>query len=227
MPQRTPAEVVEGVIRTLEEEFGIPELLPAKPPLDELIFTILSQNTNDVNRDRAYASLKNSFPTWEEVLEADEAEIAEAIAVGGLSRIKSARIKEILGWVKRELGRLSLDFLRDLPVEEATRLLSSLKGVGPKTVHCVLLFSCGQPAFPVDTHILRIAKRLKLIPPNASSEQAHRILGELVPPEKRYSFHINLIRHGRKTCKAQKPLCLSCPLYRTFCEGALPPDDVG
>lgn len=209
---------LEEVIKALEGRYGVPELDQRKPPLDELIFTILSQNTNDVNRDRAYASLRRRFPKWEEVLEAQQDEVVEAIRVGGLARIKSARIQDILSWVKKEFGRLSLDFLCDLPVHEAEQVLSSLKGVGPKTVRCVLLFSCGKSVFPVDTHIIRIAKRLGWVPENSSSEQAHHILGQWVPPEKMLSLHMNLIRHGREICKAQRPLHESCPFPSCPCK---------
>jgi endonuclease-3 len=210
---------VGEVIEILEREFGVPQIDQRKSPLDELIFTILSQNTNDVNRDRAYTSLRKSFPSWDEVLEAQEGEIADAIRVGGLAQTKSVRIKEILSWVKKEFGRLSLDFLFDMPVPEAKQILSSLKGVGPKTICCVLLFSCGKSVFPVDTHILRIAKRFRWVPENASSEQAHKILGQLVPLEKMFSFHINLIRHGRETCKSRNPLHSSCPIPSCPCKG--------
>ncbi len=208
-----------AVHRLLVEAYGEREWHP-RDPLDLLISAILSQNTSDVNRDRAWSRLKRRFPTWEEVLEADIGEIAEAIRPGGLADIKAPRIKEILRTIKGERGELSLDFLKDMDVEEARRWLTSLKGVGPKTASIVLLFSLGKPAFPVDTHVHRVSLRLGLIPSGTSREKAHKILEELLPPEIYYTFHLNMIAHGREVCKAQNPRCEIC-LLRELCSLAL------
>ena len=181
-------------------------------PLSELIFTILSQNTSDVNRDRACESLRSRFPTWEDVLQADTADIEDAIRVGGLAAIKAPRIKSILEHIHQEQGALSLDFLRDLPVPEARKWLVSLKGVGHKTASCVLLFSLGKPALPVDTHVHRVTRRLGLVPMKSSAERTNILLEAMVPPELYYPFHVNIIAHGRQVCHARRPKCYACVL---------------
>lgn len=199
--------------RKLRGEYG--EKVPPvrKPaPLDELILTVLSQNTNDVNRDRAYSELRRRFPTWEKVAAAPVREIAAAIRVGGLARQKAARIKEMLKVIREREGRLSLSRLCRLPQEEALAYLRSLKGVGAKTAACVLLFSCGRPVFPVDTHILRVSKRLGLIDQRMDAAKAHAVMGELLPAESVYSLHLNLIEHGRRRCHPRKPECPACCL---------------
>jgi len=208
------------VHQLLIEEYGQREWRPRLDPLGELIFTILSQNTSDMNRDRAWTRLKERFPTWESVLAADATDIAEAIRPGGLADIKAPRIQEALRAIKREQrpeldeGRseFTLDFLTEMEVEEAKRWLTSLNGVGPKTAAIVLLFSLGKPAFPVDTHVHRVSRRLGLIGPKTSREQAHEVLEELLPPEIYYTFHLNLIAHGREVCKSQQPRCATCVL---------------
>lgn len=206
------AAPIKKVISLLEKAYGKPSPKPYKNPLDELVFTILSQNTNDLNRDRAYASIRSRFPQWEQVMDAPEQEIAEAIKVGGLANQKSKRIKKILTHIDQSYGKLDLDFLKELPLHEAVELLGSFNGVGPKTVACVLLFACKRPVFPVDTHIFRIATRLGLLPPKCNDVKAHPIMGDLVPPEKVYSFHINMIEHGRRVCKPKRPQCSECVL---------------
>lgn len=193
-------------------EYGHREWLPRRDPLSELIFTILSQNTNDLNRDRAIRRLRERFPTWEDVRDASTAEIAQAIRVGGLANTKAARIKDILEQIGWERAELSLGFLRGMETEEALQWLQSLKGVGPKTAACVLLFSWNVPVFPVDTHIYRLSKRLGLIGERASREKAHRLLGRLVPPEATYDLHLNMIAHGRQVCQAREPRCEICVL---------------
>ncbi len=198
----------------LERRFGRPRRGRAAPPLDELILTILSQNTNDRNRDRAYASLRRSFPTWEGVLGARTGQIEEVIRIGGLSRTKSRVILEILRRINRERGRLSLDHLRRLPTEEARSYLAGFKGVGEKTVNCVLLFACGRPAFPVDTHIHRVASRIGWVPPKATPARTHAIMGRLVPAGRCLSGHINLITLGRRYCRPRAPDCPACPVRR-------------
>jgi endonuclease-3 len=206
-----------AVHHLLVEKYGEQEWRPRLDPLSELIFTILSQNTSDVNRDRAWKCLKQRFPTWESVLVADTAEIAEAIRPGGLADIKAPRIQEILRTIKLERGEFTLDFLAEMEVNEARRWLTSLSGVGPKTAAIVLLFSLGKPAFPVDTHVHRVSQRLGLIGPKTSREQAHEILEELLPSEIYYTFHLNLIAHGREVCKSQQPRCAICVL-REHCD---------
>ena len=156
--------------------------------------------------------LKARFPTWESVLAADTAELAEAIRPGGLANVKAPRIQEALRVIKRERGEFTLDFLAEMEVDEAKQWLTSLSGVGPKTAAIVLLFSLGKPAFPVDTHVHRVSRRLGLIGTKTSREKAHEVLEELLPPEIYYTFHLNLIAHGREVCKAQQPRCTTCVL---------------
>ncbi|MBI4481771.1 MAG: N-acetyl-alpha-D-glucosaminyl L-malate synthase BshA [Acidobacteria bacterium] len=200
---------VQYAIRTLEAAYGIPARKPTDP-LDELILTVLSQNTNDRNRDRAMERLRLRFPTWEAVRQAAHSRIAHAIRVGGLSNIKGRRIKQILNVIHERCGSLDLSFLHDLPLEEAREFLHSLNGVGPKTVACVLLFACGKPAFPVDTHIGRITRRLGWLPVRANDRVAHARMEALVPPERYLSLHVNLIEHGRTVCRPRNPRCSEC-----------------
>jgi endonuclease-3 len=199
------------VHQLLIEEYGQQEWCP-REPLSVLISAILSQNTSDVNRDQAWERLKERFPTWESVLAAETAELAEAIRPGGLANVKAPRIQEVLRVIEQERGELTLDFLAEMGVDEARQWLTSLKGVGPKTAAIVLLFSLGKPAFPVDTHIHRVSRRLGLIASKTSREQAHEVLEELLPPEIYYTFHLNLIAHGREVCKSQQPRCETCVL---------------
>ncbi|HZE89675.1 MAG TPA: endonuclease III [Verrucomicrobiae bacterium] len=202
------------VIGTLEAAYGRPSLddHPRLPPLDELILTILSQNTHDRNRDRAWEAMRARYPDWGAVAAAPRRQLAAAIRVGGLAPTKSARIQEVLRRVFIERGAYDLDFLRDVPLEEAEAYLRGFKGVGLKTIRCVLLFSCGRPVIPVDTHIFRVGKRLGLFPPKATPDRAHALLQEMTPPREMYPFHVNLITHGRKICGARSPRCEACPL---------------
>jgi endonuclease-3 len=177
----------------------------------------LSQNTNDVNRDVAFGRLRARLPTWEEVRDADVEVVIEAIRPAGLANQKGPRIQEALHTISAERGELSLDFLADWPVDEAKAWLCSMNGVGPKTAAIVLLFSLGRPAFPVDTHVHRVTKRLGLIGPRVSREKAHDELEHLVKPEAYYAFHLNLIRHGRQVCTSRKPQCGTCGL-RDLCD---------
>ena len=204
---------VEKIAEKLEKHFGVPERVATKDPLSELIFAILSQNTTDKNRDRAYAGLRACFKSWEDVMSADVKEIEEAIRVGGLAPQKSVRIKEILRIIADERGKLDLEHLVNMERDEAIEYLTSFKGVGLKTASIVLLFSLGKPAFPVDTHIFRVTKRLKLIDEKASIDAAHKIMEGLIAEESYYSFHLLLIRLGREYCKARGPLCRQCPLF--------------
>ena len=185
-------------------------------PLDELINTILSQNTNDANRDKAYRALRANFSTWEAVRDAPASQVIAAIRPAGLANQKGPRIQKVLRRITTERGQLDLNFLRDWPVDDARAWLMSLDGVGPKTAAIVLLFALGKPAFPVDTHIHRVTGRLGLIPPKTSADKAHEILEELVPPEWYHTFHLNVIEHGRQVCKAQRPQCERCSL-RKYC----------
>jgi endonuclease-3 len=200
----------------LEKAYGPQRWSGKDSPLDELIWTILSQNTNDKNSSEGSRRLKARFPRWEEALAAPVRSIAAAIRVSGLANIKAPRIKNILRQIQQEQGKLSLDFLHDTPVGEAREYLRRFKGVGDKTIACVLLFACGKPAFPVDTHVLRVSKRLWLIPGSATAEKAHLLLQELVPSKLMYSFHILLILHGRRTCRARNPECARCVIQK-FC----------
>lgn len=203
---------VKAIHRRLEDSFGRPRKEPVGDPLDGLILTILSQNTNDRNRDRAFARLKERFPTWEAVLQADPQDLEEAIRVGGLARVKSRRIWALLDQLKRTQGRISLQHLRKLPSQEAEQKLLAIPGVGKKTAKCVLLFQLGRDAFPVDTHILRVTRRLGWIPERATADRAHDILQRLIPPHYMFDLHLNLIRLGRTFCRPKAPRCSSCPV---------------
>lgn len=205
---------VKDAIRILEKTYGTPKPGKKQPLLESLIETILSQNTNDVNRDRAFNRLRSEYPTWEHVLDAPTRNIANAIRVGGLANTKSKRIKAILQLIKRRYGKLSLDYLKKMSTEEAAKELSSFKGVGEKTVKCVLLFSLGRKVFPVDTHIHRLCRRMGFVRKGASRDETHRVMAEIVPQDKMYPFHLNLIRHGREICTARKAECPICPLMK-------------
>jgi endonuclease-3 len=176
------------------------------------VLTILSQHTSDINRDRAFKTMRERFPTWEEVRDAPTEDLAAAIRAGGLANIKAPRIQQVLRTITEERGALDIDFLNDAPMEEARAWLAGLNGVGPKTAACVLVFACGHPALPVDTHVYRVSQRLGLIGPRTGAEKAHGELEAMVEPRLRYSFHIHLIRHGRQVCKAQSPRCEVCPV---------------
>jgi len=194
----------------LRQMYGVPINEPNRKPIDELVLTILSQHTNDRNSGRAFAALKERFPTWDEVRDAPVAEVEEAIRPGGLAQQKAPRIQTIL----RELGpEPSLDWTETAPLEESRAFLLSLNGVGRKTAACVLLFSWGLPDIPVDVHIHRVGGRLGLFPEKASLERAHDEMLALVPSEDVYEFHLNLIRHGRTICRP-KPRCGECELRR-------------
>jgi endonuclease-3 len=203
---------IDQIISSLEREYGAPEWQSRSDPLSELIRTVLSQNTSDVNSKRAFDRLIATFGSWERVAEASSEQISEAIKSGGLSKIKAGRIKAILERIRQGQGDLDLGFLRELPLAEARTWLERLPGVGPKTAACVLLFSLGKPALPVDTHVYRVSRRLGLIDSRASSKEAHRVLEEMVPPQSRYQFHRHMLAHGRKICRAPRPLCYKCML---------------
>ena len=204
---------VKNVLRLIRISYGRPTAFKASGPIDELIRTILSQNTSDTNSLRAFAVLKQSFKSWEGLLNTNTAKLARLIEHAGLANIKAKRIKEALLEIKGREGRLSLESLKNMGTDEAISYLRSIKGVGPKTAACVLLFSFGKPVMPVDTHIYRITKRLGLIPKDLSYEEAHQLLSDVVPKNLIYDFHLGIIKHGRKTCKAQNPKCGVCLLY--------------
>ncbi|MBS7267718.1 MAG: endonuclease III [Candidatus Freyarchaeota archaeon] len=203
-------EKVIRVIELLNREYGEKKWKKKFDPLDQLILTILSQNTSDKNSYAAFSNLKRKYPIWEDLISASEEGIAEAIRIGGLGNIKARRIKEALIAIMEKRNKLDLSYLKEISTQEALSFLTKLKGVGPKTAACVLLFSFGKPVLPVDTHIHRVSKRLSLIG-NADRLKAHKILQEMVPEEQVYSFHINMIEHGRRICKP-KPKCLECVL---------------
>lgn len=207
-----------AVHQRLLAAFGRPERAYLSP-VDELVCTILSQNTNDNNRDRAFEALKARFPTWEAVRDAPTEAVTEAVRVAGLAAQKAPRIQEALRRITQEQGRITLDFLKDWPVEKARAWLQSLPGVGPKTAAIVLLFALGKPAFPVDTHVYRVTGRLGLRPPKMSVEKAHAWLEALFPPETYYDAHLNLIRLGRRYCRPHNPRCAECPVRDLCPEG--------
>jgi endonuclease-3 len=201
-----------NVHRHLIEVYGEPRWRSHMDPISELVSTILSQNTNDVNRDRAFQELRERLPTWEAVRDAPVEEVKDAIRTAGLANHKGPAIVRALKHISGQRGDLSLEFLRDMPVDEAKRWLTAINGVGPKTAAIVLLFSFGMPAFPVDTHVHRVTRRLGLIGPKVTREQAHVVFEDVLPAETYYAFHLNLIRHGRQVCNARKPLCEACAL---------------
>lgn len=203
--------------QTLLEAFGEPTWRNPLPPVDELVSTILSQNTNDINRDRAFEALRAKFPTWEAVRDAKTKDVIAAIRPAGLANQKGPRIQKVLREITSERGDLDLWFLKDLPIEEARAWLTRFNGVGPKTAAIVLCFSLGRPAFPVDTHIYRVTGRIGLRPEKMTVEQAHPHLEALFPPETYYAAHLNLIRLGRQICQARKPLCPQCPISK-YCD---------
>jgi endonuclease-3 len=201
---------VRAIRERLREMYGVPVNHPHHKPIDELIKTVLSQHTNDRNRDRAYAAMRERLPTWDEVRDAPVAELEDAIRPGGLARQKAPRIQAILEQLGEEPD---LDWTRTAPREESLEFLLSLPGVGRKTAACVLLFSWGIPEIPVDVHVHRVGGRLGLIPPDAPFERAHEEIRAVVPPADAYEVHVNLIRHGRTLCRP-KPKCGECELRR-------------
>lgn len=211
-PPKELRDLALEVYTRLLSVYGEPTWRCSLPPLDELVSTILSQNTNDTNRDRAFDSLREHMPTWEAVRDADPEDVIEAIRVAGLANQKGPRIQAVLKGITQERGNLDLDFLHELPAEQAYGWLLKFKGVGPKTASIVLQFSLNKPAFPVDTHIHRISGRLGLRPAKMNAEATHKHLASLFHPDTYYTAHLNIIRLGREVCKAQKPQCDRCPL---------------
>ena len=210
----SPARRARTVAEQLVRAFGNPTWRNPLPPVDELISTILSQNTNDINRDRAYTALRAKFPTWEAVRDAKKSAVIDEIRSAGLANQKGPRIQDVLRKITKERGNLELGFLENLPLDEARSWLLKFKGIGPKTAAIVLLFSLGRPAFPVDTHIYRVTGRIGLRPHKMGVEQAHAHLEALFPPDAYYAAHLNLIRLGRQICHPRRPDCPDCPVRR-------------
>jgi endonuclease-3 len=203
---------VKSISLKLEKTYGKKLWRAHQEPLPQLIATILSQNTSDQNSYRAYANLMSRFGNWDRIRRAKVGTIANALRSGGLADIKAQRIKDILNQIHNENHHLNLGFLKKWPTEKIREYLGAFKGVGDKTIACVLLFSLKRPVMPVDTHVLRVSKRLGLVPQKANPHDAETILEGMVPPRAIYQFHLNLIQHGRVTCKAARPRCQSCVL---------------
>jgi len=210
----TPKDIdtARAIYQILESTYGTPEWREPPSAVDELVSTILSQNTNDTNRDRAYTNLRAKLPTWESVRDATAEEVIEAIRVAGLANQKGPRIQSVLSQISVERGNLSLDFLRDMKKDEALDWLKQHKGVGPKTAAIVLQFSLGIPAFPVDTHIYRVTGRTGIRPGKLNVERTHPWIEQLFDPEQYGPGHLNIIKLGREICHARKPECPICPI---------------
>ena len=203
---------VRAIHRRLRRAHGPLDPPRRLDPLEELIITILSQNTNDINRDRAYAAMRRRYPKWEDLVAARPRDLVVVLRPGGLANTKAPRILAVLREIRRREGGFDLSWMEEASDEEIVDYLLSLPGVGPKTAACVLAFSLGRPALPVDTHVHRVATRLGLLPPRTPAGRAHRILTEVIPPALRVAMHVGLIRHGRAICKAGRPRCEVCPL---------------
>ena len=209
MPEPRDVIAVQRLLRGSQGPF-VPK--PSLPIVDELIATVLSQHTSDRNSERAFADLKAAFPAWEQVLDAPPEALADVIRSGGIADQKARRIQRILAEIGEREGRIDLGRLRDLDDAAVEEYLTSLPGVGPKTAACVLVFAMGRAAFPVDTHVHRVAVRLGWLPPRTTAAAAHQVLTPVVPPGIRYDLHLALITHGREVCKAQRPRCGACVL---------------
>jgi endonuclease-3 len=208
----SPATIRE-IHRRLAKRFGPLDPPRTWDPVEELVLTVLSQNTSDLNSGRAFDELRHRYPTWEALAAASPSKVADAIRSGGLANIKAPRILAILGEIAdRQDGRIDLEWMRDAPTPDVRGYLLSLPGVGPKTAACVLAFSLERPALPVDTHVFRAARRLGFLPDKVDAAKAHDVMEELVPPKLRVGMHVGLIRLGREICKAGRPRCEVCPL---------------
>lgn len=234
-PQKLAADrrkrraLAETVLARLDERYEHPRWAgPRLDPVSELVLTILAQNTADTNSHRAFVLLRDRYRSWEEVLAAPTDELASVIRPGGLPNVKAARIQRVLAEIRDARGGFDLAFLADLPVADGLAWLTALPGIGRKTASIVLLFCFGQPAVPVDTHVHRVARRLGLIGPKTDATRAHQLLEEATPPGMAYAMHVDLIRHGRDTCRAPRPICGLCPLtdvcayYRLVARGKAP-----
>jgi endonuclease-3 len=207
-----PEKRVPLILERLGMHPGMPTHARPLPAVDGLILGVLSQNTTDVNSDRAFTRLRARFATWEQVRDAPWEEVEEAIRVAGLSEVKATHIQQILSRITADRGGIELGFLRDMPTQEARDYLMSLPGIGLKTSAILLLFRFGKPAFPVDTHIYRVSKRLALIPEMATIARAHQIFDAMLKPEQMFPLHVGLIMHGRRVCIPRRPRCAECPL---------------
>ncbi|MDA0269463.1 MAG: endonuclease III [Chloroflexi bacterium] len=207
-PAWSPGEL----IAILDEAYGRAPQQASHEPVFELVLTLLSQHTSDLNSGVAMHRLWEAFPSWDAVLSAPIEAVEDAIRPGGLAPTKSRRLQALLTEVRERRPDWDLEFLRDLPLDEAKAWLTSLPGVGPKTAACVLLFALERPALPVDTHVERVSKRLGLVPPKMPADKAHDVLEAMLEPEQVYAFHVDLIQHGRRTCHARGPKCDACPL---------------
>ena len=205
------------IAEILEDTYGYPTWRQPQPPVDELVSTILSQNTSDTNRDMAFDSLTRRYDSWEAVRDAPPEDVILAIRSAGLANQKGPRIQAALRTITAARGEITLDFLTEMSVDEAKAWLTQIKGIGPKTAAIILLFAFHKPAFPVDTHVHRVSKRLGLIDAKTSAEDAHVELEAIIPPDDYYAAHLNIIRHGREICHARRPACERCPLT-VYCE---------
>ncbi len=205
-----PGVDVAKAIGLLSAQYGPFEEEPRLDAVHEVVFTILSQHTSDINSSRAFRLLMERFDTLEEVAQGSVADIEEAISPGGLARVKAPRIKEVLNLILELNGSLDLSFLREMPLNDAKDWLKQLPGIGPKSAGIILSFSLGMPAMAIDTHIYRVCQRLQLIGPKVNAEKAHDILEAMVAPDQVFQFHVAFITHGRQVCKAQRPRCVDC-----------------
>ena len=210
-------ERVRSIVFALEDSFGIPQREDVIDPMSNLVLTVLSQSTNDKNRDTAYKRLRKKHPEWSQVMEAELNEIEEAIRPGGLAKQKSERIQNILKWIYEEYGEFNLDFLCTMDPMKVIDKFCQLKGVGIKTITVVLMFSCGVDIFPVDTHVHRICKLTGLVPMNTNAEKTFWQMRPIMPEGKSFSLHMNFLKLGRTICLARKPKCSQCPI-NGFCE---------
>ena len=201
--------------KSLAQKYGGKAFKNGKDPLTELIFTVLSQNTSDVNRDRAFKSLKTKFPTWDDTANTTITELMSSIKTGGLAKTKATRILKMLRDIKKSQGKLNLGFLSNLTDEQVNDYLQDIDGVGPKTAACVLAFSLGRDVMPVDTHVRRVSERLGILPMSLSDLEAHRYFLDFRGMVSLYQLHLNLIQHGRQICRARKPICEACFLTKS------------
>jgi endonuclease-3 len=203
-------EKYEVIAAALGAEYGQPTWRQHLPPVDELVSTILSQSTSDLNRDKGFYALKERFPSWSAVRDAPVQDVIKTIRPAGLANQKGPRIQEALVAITDEGGEPSLDSLSEMSIDDAKAYLTGINGIGPKTAAIILLFAFGRPAFPVDTHVHRVTGRLGLIPPKMTAEKAHSFLEEIVPEADYYPFHLQVIQHGRQVCDARNPRCGIC-----------------
>jgi endonuclease III len=213
------------IAEAFRDEYGFPQWRQHLPPVDELVSTILSQSTSDLNRDKGFDALKARYATWEACRDASLSDLIDCIRPAGLANQKAPRIQDALHTITLDDGTISLDHLTDMPIEEAKAWLTRINGIGPKTAAIILLFAFGRPAFPVDTHVHRVSGRLGLIPPKMSAEKAHEFLEQIVPRDQYYPFHLQMIWHGRQVCHARNPQCGVC-VVQQVCDyyASLPPE---